>query len=479
MTPVSTIRLLIFTIFTLSWCTLSVEAVKVLDINENLLDLIEKHNQQNWLVKFYAPWCHHCQQLEPTYNNVAEDIYNKHNNLIVGRVDCTKAGRICEHFGVNSYPTIKFINKDSQVSYRGDRSEKSILAFADRLQGPTVNVVRSCKELGEATNKHDLVILSTIANDNDPVRKEFESLARAYKSTHWFYQYFGDCQDLFQGEGLYLLKRHLNKAIKFEPSQPSEKTVVPPDDTIDLKSAIVDWLNKESFSIYGKISSGNIEKILATGKLLVISILDEYKPVRRFTPTSREFYRRIELLARDYAQSDDELLFGWCSDIELIEFITITPINFTPNVIILKSDFRYHLMLSNDSEIAASSRGEKNLDTVDNQLMEKLSIHSIRTLINQAKTGNLTFNGGNTYLFILWRYVMGNINKFSNMYRANPLLVSVIFGFPSLIIIFVIYTTCFSDGRDEDDDDEGYSDDEYEDDDSNRRLLHGDHLKRD
>jgi thioredoxin domain-containing protein 10 len=470
---------MIITLATLLWLSATADAAKVLDINDHFPDLIDKHPDKNWLIKFYAPWCHHCQQLEPTYNNVAESVYHKHDNLIVGRVDCTKAGRVCERYGVSSYPTISFINKDIQVSYKGDRTKNSILSFADRLQGPTVNIINDCQELNQAKDKHGLIILSTINNESNEIRKEFESLALTYKSTHWFYQYSGSCKGLFEKEGLYLLKRHLNKSIEFKPpiigQSPGQS--VAEDNNSDLNRAIVDWLNKESFSIYAQISSRNIERILATEKLLVISILDEYKPTRRFTRTSMEFYKRFELLAKDYAHSDEGILIGWSSDIDLIEYITIAPIGILPNVIFLKPDFSYHLLLSNNSDVRPDDA--KNFDKIDHELLEKLSGNSIRSLIDEAKTGKLIYNGGNTYLHILTRYIMGNINKFLGMYRANPLLVSVIFGFPSLIIIFVVYTTCFYDSRDTEDDDEGYSDDEYEAGEENRHLLNNGHLKQD
>ena len=471
----------IIMLLTLSKDILSAEAAKVLDVNENLSDFIEKHSEKSWLVKFYAPWCHHCQQLEPTYHNVAETIYDKYDNLIVGRVDCTKAGRVCEQFGVSSYPTIKFITKNNQIDYKGDRSKESIIAFADRLQGPTVNLVRGCRELTEATDKHGLVILSTIVDESDPVRLEFESLARTYKATHWFYQFKGNCSNLFNGEGVHILKRHLDRSIRFELSdiQMGEGA----DHTVKLKKAMLDWMSKESFPVYGQVSFRNFEKLMATGRLLIISILDEYKPARRFTPTSREFYKKFELLARHYAQLDDEVLFGWSSDIELIEYVTISSINLTPNVIILKSDFRYHLMLSNDSDLLEESLEiKKNVEKVDSKLLDRLSGNYLRSTIEKARAGKLNYSGGNSYLFVVWRYIMGNLNRFTNMYRANPLLVSVIFGFPSIIIIFVIYTTCFYEDRESDDDDEGYSDNEFDDDDINRRLLDDDdngHLKRD
>lgn len=441
---------------------------KVLDINERLPEFVEKHPDKNWLVKFYAPWCYHCQQMEPTYNNVAEKIYNHHGNLVVGRVDCTKYGRVCETYGVDSYPTLIHINKDTAVKYRGDRSESSIISFAERLQGPDVNFVKDCDSLKEATFKHGIVVLSTYANPENQLRKLFEALARAHKSNYWFYQYIGTCKDFIHEEGLYLLKRNLNRPLRF----PEPKEEVPAD---SLEKSLVDWLNKESISIYGQVSYRNIEKILNTGKLLVIAVLDEYKPARRFAATSEEFHKRFGKLAHKYAQYDDQLLFAYSSDLELIEYFTITPVT-APNVILVKPDFSYHLMLDGKNSTRSG-------DDISEEISAKLRDHNIRSLITAAKNDKLSFSGGNGYLHVILRHILGNFNKFMTMYRANPLLVSLIFGFPSLIVIFVIYTTCFYSGSEGPDEHE-YSDDEEEEeldtyDEERAQLISDDHLKQD
>lgn len=472
--PWAIIHGFLITTLAITWILTPVTSAKVLDLNDNLPDLIEKHPDKNWLVEFYAPWCHHCQQLETTYHNVAESVYHRHDNLIVGRVDCTKTGRICEQYGVNSYPTITFINQNSQVNYEGDRSQESILAFASRLQGPSVNIVDGCRELEDAKNKHGLVILSTITNTGDVIRKEFESLASAYKAKYWFYQYDGSCKDLISERGLYLLKRSLDAAIKFEP--PAGMSDNDLENNNNIKTAIVEWLNMESFPIYGRVAPGNIQKMLATKKLLIIAILDEYKPARRLTATSKQFSMEFEKMARVNAHMHTDVLFGWTSDIDLIEHITISRVEPVPNVMLLRPDFSYHLMLSNHG---VTEQAEKDVNEVNGELLKKLETSLIASLIDNARANKLVFSGGSSYIHALMRYSIGNIYKFLNMYRANPLLVSVIFGFPSLIIVLVIYTTCFYEGRDTDEEDEGYSEDEYGDEDENRRLLDNGHLKQD
>lgn len=386
---------------------------------------------------------------------MAEKIYLKHDHLIVARVDCTKNGKICESYGIESYPTILYLNKDTRIKYKGDRSEDSLISFADRLTSPGINKVVECNQLKAATNRHGLIVLSTITNSTDYLRIQFESLANIFKSDYWFYQFDKTCKDFIKNDRLYLLKRHLDKAIEFK---------VPENfDSGDFRKTIMEWIRNESFPIYGTIHQRNIERYLTSGKLLILAILDEYKPAKRFSPLSHRFHKSIEGLARKYAQYDEQLLFGWTSDLELVEYITISSVS-APNLMLLKPGFLYHLTA--DSSFSIDKADEDNIP-------EKLREANIRSIIAAAKAGKVHFSGGNSYLYVLLRHIFSNYRKFIRMYKANPLLVALIFGFPSVIIIFVIYTTCCYDGP--------YSDDEEElfDEDERQQLLSNGHLKQD
>lgn len=36
---------------------------KILNFGPKLAEYIEQHPDKSWLIKFYVPWCYHCQQI--------------------------------------------------------------------------------------------------------------------------------------------------------------------------------------------------------------------------------------------------------------------------------------------------------------------------------------------------------------------------------------------------------------------------------
>ena len=54
--------------------------------------------------QFYAPWCGHCKKLEPVFKHVGQSL--AHENIRVGRVDCTRFTNVAKEFDIRGYPTI-------------------------------------------------------------------------------------------------------------------------------------------------------------------------------------------------------------------------------------------------------------------------------------------------------------------------------------------------------------------------------------
>eukprot|EP00882_Tetradesmus_deserticola_P021966 GHRQ01023825.1.p1 GENE.GHRQ01023825.1~~GHRQ01023825.1.p1 ORF type:complete len:259 (-),score=75.64 GHRQ01023825.1:10-786(-) len=82
-------------------------------------------------LQFYAPWCGHCQQLKPVWEQAAQALRGIVN---VAAVDCDEHKSVAGDHGIRGFPTIKFfyvLNGAIKSSdYNGGRSAKELVAFA-------------------------------------------------------------------------------------------------------------------------------------------------------------------------------------------------------------------------------------------------------------------------------------------------------------------------------------------------------------
>ncbi|KAK9919161.1 hypothetical protein WJX75_009797 [Coccomyxa subellipsoidea] len=99
------------------------------------------------VVNFYAPWCPWCQRLEPTWEAVTGEVHTKYpdsdGRIRFAKVDCTGEVDLCREHQITGFPSIRvFRSGHDEVnvhgvkeheSYRGDRTQASLLAFADNL----------------------------------------------------------------------------------------------------------------------------------------------------------------------------------------------------------------------------------------------------------------------------------------------------------------------------------------------------------
>lgn len=81
------------------------------------------------LVEFYAPWCGHCKQLAPHYDEAAKRLANN-PNIILAKVDSTE--NEVPGVDIQGFPTLKFWGKDKSVEpieYNGGRDADGLIQW--------------------------------------------------------------------------------------------------------------------------------------------------------------------------------------------------------------------------------------------------------------------------------------------------------------------------------------------------------------
>ncbi|XP_054286310.1 protein disulfide-isomerase-like [Macrosteles quadrilineatus] len=80
------------------------------------------------LVEFYAPWCGHCKQLSPIYDDLGKE-FESRDDVVIAKIDST--ANELEHTKITSFPTLKLYTKgdNKAIEYSGERTLKGLTAF--------------------------------------------------------------------------------------------------------------------------------------------------------------------------------------------------------------------------------------------------------------------------------------------------------------------------------------------------------------
>ncbi|GLD73142.1 chromodomain Y-like protein isoform X1, partial [Lates japonicus] len=91
-----------------------------------------------WLIKFYAPWCTFCKQLDPVWHQIGSELKSLGSPVSVGKSDATTSTGLAKEFRVRGYPAILMLKKGVKYNYSGPRTKDGIMDFAHRVGGSPV-----------------------------------------------------------------------------------------------------------------------------------------------------------------------------------------------------------------------------------------------------------------------------------------------------------------------------------------------------
>ncbi|KAF4927214.1 Protein disulfide-isomerase erp38 [Colletotrichum viniferum] len=102
----------------------------VLDLIPSNFDDVVLKSGKPTLVEFFAPWCGHCKNLAPVYEELASS-FESNKDVQIAKVDADAERDLGKRFGIQGFPTLKWFDgkSDKPTDYNGGRDLESLSNF--------------------------------------------------------------------------------------------------------------------------------------------------------------------------------------------------------------------------------------------------------------------------------------------------------------------------------------------------------------
>lgn len=218
-----------------------------------------------WFVKFYAPWCHHCQALAPTWANLARQMKGKLN---IGEVDCDVERKLCKEARVRGYPTMLFFQGGERIEYGGLRGLGDLLDYAEKASAigsgvPDVNA-EEFKKMEETEE-----VIFTYFYDHATTSEDFQALERLPLSL------VGRAKLVKTNDKELFDRFKISTWPRLMVSRDGKPTYYPPRTPFEMRDVkkVLTWMKSVWLPIVPEMTSTNAREIM-DGKFVVLGILN-------------------------------------------------------------------------------------------------------------------------------------------------------------------------------------------------------------
>ncbi|KAF9736920.1 hypothetical protein PMIN06_010674 [Paraphaeosphaeria minitans] len=151
-----------------------VAAENVVDLTPDNFDDIVLKSGKPALVEFFAPWCGHCKNLAPVYEELATNFLYAKDKVTIAKVDADAHKSLGKKFGVQGFPTLKWFDgkSDTPKEYDSGRDLDSLAKFVQEKSGvrakvkaklPSQVVILDDKSFTEKVGKDQDVLIAFTA----------------------------------------------------------------------------------------------------------------------------------------------------------------------------------------------------------------------------------------------------------------------------------------------------------------------------
>ncbi|KAG9710340.1 thioredoxin-like protein, partial [Aureobasidium melanogenum] len=217
-----------------------------------------------WFIKFYAPWCHHCQAMAPSWHAMARDMKNKLN---IGEVNCEVERRLCKDVNVKGYPTLIYFQGGERIEYEGLRGLGDLISYANKAVSAGDGVVDVDAAAFEALEKEEEVIFLYFY-DHATTSEDFQALERLLLSL------IGHAKLVKTKDPALSARYKIStwpRLIVSRDGKPTYYTPLSPRDMRDFRK-VLGWMQANWLPIVPELTSSNARDIM-DHRLVVLAIL--------------------------------------------------------------------------------------------------------------------------------------------------------------------------------------------------------------
>ena len=235
-----------------------------MDLSQESFQKLVTNTQDPWFVKFYAPWCHHCQDLAPNWLEMAKELRGELN---IGEVNCVIEVRLCKDVRVKAYPTLLFFRGGERVEYDGLRGLGDLISYAKKaldVGGGVANVDAAAFKALEETEE----VIFLYFYDHATTHEDFEALERLTLSL------IGHAKLVKTDSALLADRFKIStwpRLLVSRDGRPSYYTALAPRDMRDFRQ-VLNWMQSVWLPIVPELTVSNSREIMR-GKFVVLGIL--------------------------------------------------------------------------------------------------------------------------------------------------------------------------------------------------------------
>ncbi|CAB4474608.1 uncharacterized protein OCT59_020186 [Rhizophagus irregularis] len=267
-----------------------------------------------WFIKFFAPWCTHCQKLAPTWEELGHELQYKVN---IGKVDCTADSGLCQRFKVQGYPTLKLLQSPNDIiEYKGSRQLSSLRDFAEKAAYARVLDI-TVTDL-DRIKKMDDVLFIYLYDDNTPfsILETIKGLSRSFFSVKFYSSKDPNLTaqlKIVKLPALVVLKDELQK------NYPSVSL-----DSFLSRDIIKNWIQSEKYPLVPAMDSENYEDILGGDRLVVLGVFRSFegtqiKAKKSLKNIAKLYYQQIK--ERGGSEDGRSVIFAWLDGTRWSDYI--------------------------------------------------------------------------------------------------------------------------------------------------------------